>query len=844
MAMIRDDTGLDGGAEPGRRFGAFGALLTLFALSGVAALVYQVLWLKQLTRLFGVNAHATSVTLAIFFLGLAAGGWVWGRRVATMRRPLRVYAWLELGIALGALLFFGLFDLFRAVQIPLLEAVGHDPVSALGVKFLLALVILFPSAFFMGGTLPVMAQFLVRQRDQLGSKTTVLYAVNTVGAAIGALLAGFVLPQALGLNGAYSVAIGINVLVFAITAWWSRGSADDAPVAQTPDDGVTPAAEALSFGVVRALAAFSGAATLALEVLWTRMLSQVMQNSVYTFAIILTVFLAALSLGSALANRLCARSSSPRRTLVDLLAASGVAVIASPVVFQLGAEGLEFWDSGLGFWPYVGVAFLGTVATIGPAVLIMGAVFPFLMKVSEPTMSSAGRTVGELASVNTVFAILGSLAAGFFLLGTLGLGTSIAVIAASYFAVAAGLSDSTSSRRRLGYGFGAVVAIVVAASVDFEAIRISSEDARNETVVESWQGPDAAVSVTKSPDGFLRLRINSSYNLGSSGSAVNERIQGQLPGLLHEDPRSIFFIGLGTGITASGAMHFPYERVVVCELNPDVVDASRRHFGPWLEGLFESPKVRVVPEDGRIWLSTRRDTYDVIAADIFLSYKAGVGALYTREHFETVRERLNVGGVFVQWFGAFDTSDEEFATLAATMLDVFPSVTLWRRSFSAVFPVYALVGRMDETPLDVDRLEGGLQRLVDEGHLDGRIWLPNIPLAAYVANLSLVGDRFADAPRNTDDRTVMEYSAPVTERESKGAGTENVLAWGHLLRFCEELHRAVPPEDDPYLANATPAQLRQVRAGTAYYGYEVMRRTGREAEAAEYLRAYQSYLTP
>jgi spermidine synthase len=301
----------------------------------------------------------------------------------------------------------------------------------------------------------------------------------------------------------------------------------------------------------------------------------------------------------------------------------------------------------------------------------------------------------------------------------------------------------------------------------------------------------------------------------------------------------VFFLGLGTGITASGAMQFSFERIVVCEINPGVIRAAKEHFKPWLRGLFEDPRVRVIPEDGRTWLAANPDRYDLIIADIFLTYKIGVGSLYTREHFEVVRDRLEPGGVFVQWLPMFDTSIEEFRTIVRTMQEVFPSVTLWRRSFSPVFPVYALVGRMEESPLSIEGLERGLAALREDPDLDERTWLFHLPLSAYVADLSARAERFADAPLNTDDRTRLEYSAPMTERESKGAGRLPVLAWETLLRYCEDLQAS---QEESFLTEATREQKDQVPAGTAYYGYEVMRRMNRSSDAERYLRLYQSLI--
>lgn len=834
-----------------------GGLLVLFYLSGAAALIYQVLWLKELSRLFGVSAYATSTTLAVFFLGLAAGGWVWGRRAAGLKRPLRAYAVLEVAIAASALLYFGLFALYRWVQEPLFGVLGYRPGLALAVKFLLAVGVLFLPAFFMGGTLPVMAQYLVRRRSQLGARATLLYAVNTVGAASGALAAGFFLPPWLGFRNAYLVAIGINLVVAAATAWWDHtrrpvgseaGEAGPEPGPE-PDAPPSAAVEAapvqphFGLGSVRLLAAFSGFATLALEVLWTRMYQQVLQNSVYTFSIILTVFLLALAVGAGLAHLLCRRARSHARVLVNLLLLSGVAVAATPWLFLYDSSPLEFWHSGLGFRSYVLAVFGGTVLTLGPAVVILGAVFPYLMKIGEATMESAGRTVGELASINTLLAILGSLAAGFVLLEALGLWTSIWLLAASYFGVGAVVAGRSGRWRTLVAAGGVVGCVALAVVHDLPTIRLDRVAGEEvEEVVEAWEGADGTVAVVRHGGGNLRLRVNSSYNLGSSASAVNERLQGQIPFLLHPEPRSVFFLGLGTGISASGALPFPFERMTVCEVNRDVVEASRRHFRPWLDGLFDDPRVRVLAEDGRTWLAVTDERYDLVVGDIFLSYKAGVASLYTLEHFREVRDSLAPGGVFVQWIPAFDTSPAEFAILTRTMMEVFPSVTLWRRSHSPVFPVYALVGSMEERPLDMEHLRGGLEVLAEDGGLDPRTWLLHIPLAAYVANLSRLEDRFAAAPLNTDDRTVLEYLAPVTERNSKGARTQPVLAWTELLRFCEELLAAAPPETDPHLARATPAERAQVRAGTAFYGYEVMRRLGDDAAARAYRQRYQELL--
>ncbi len=844
-------------ATRGPRPVPLGALLLVFFASGAAALIYQVLWLKDLGRLFGVMAYAAATTLAVFFAGLALGGLYWGRRAAALGDPMRTYALLEVGIALSAMLYFGLFDAYGALQGPLFGALADRPALTVLAKIALATGVLLLPSFLMGGTLPVLAQFLVRSRDELGARATLLYSFNTVGAAAGAMAAGFVLPRALGFRGSYLLAMGLNLGIAAVAWRWRGRTAGGelsmepaAPGAAGTQRAAPPDADAGPWegapaSLIVVVAAVSGLATLGLEVIWTRMFAQVLQNSVYTFSIILTVFLACLALGSALAHHLCRRAVPPRLALAGLLTLSGLLAAVTPLLFLQVAGAVNYMKSGLGFSAYIATVFAGTALVIGPAVIIMGAVFPYLMKLSEEHMDSAGRTVGQLAAVNTTAAIAGSLLAGFLLLRWLEVEGSIRAAALAYLLLALTVWPWGRRRWRGAAALPLAAALLLAAGPGYSrpaAVWLDTE--AGEELVEAREGPAGSVSVVRYGQGDLRIRVNSSYSLGSTASAVNERLQGQIPLALHPDPRSVFFLGLGTGLTASGALDFPLERIVVCEINADVVWAAREHFGPWLNGLFRDPRVRILAEDGRTWLAATQDRYDVIVSDIFLSFKEGAGSLYTREHFRAVREHLEPGGLFVQWLPLFDISEQEFGILARTLLAEFPGVTLWRRSLSPRFPVYAMVARLDEAPLDPDTLDRGLEILRARAGLPDETWLLQIPFAAYAGNLSALAPRFAGSPINTDNWTVLEYTAPVTERDSRGAGRTQTLAWGKLLEFSEGLLAALPPERDPHLARLSPRQRHQVHAGVAYYGHVVSREQGRSQEAEAYLSTYRRWLGP
>ncbi|MGB5659156.1 MAG: fused MFS/spermidine synthase [Thermoanaerobaculia bacterium] len=819
-----------------------GVLLTLFFFSGVAALIYEVLWLKELGLLFGVTAYAAATTLAVFFLGLSAGSFAWGRRSADSLRPLRVYALLELGIALSALLYFGLLDLYRLIYPLLFQHLGHQPTLMLLVKFMLAVGILFLPAFFMGGTLPVMGQYLVRRPEELGRKASALYAINTFGAATGALAAGFYLPPLLGFRNSYLLAVSLNLVIAAIAFAWSRletpaREQSSAPAGPQTSDEIQGAE--LPARLIWALAFASGFLTLALEVLWTRMFAQVLQNSVYTFATILTVFLVALALGSVVAHLLCRSRVNPAAALVFLLAAAAVGIGLIPLVFYRLTSGLEQLGAGLGWVEYSVSVFAIAAATLLIPGLLAGSIFPYLMKLSEAWRQSAGSTIGRLAAVNTVAAILGSLAAGFLLLDLLGLWSSLRWISIVYVLLAVLTLFRVDRRwgRWAVCAIGGAIAILVVTGFAIGNLRLVRVD-DNEEVAWLREGAHGTVAVVQR-NGDLRLKVNNHYTLGTAASTPNQRVQAWFPLSLHPDPKRVFFLGMGTGITAGGALDYDVERVVVTELNPDVIEASKENFAPYLNGLFEDPRVEVIAEDGRAYLAGTNETFDLIIGDIFLTYRVGVGSLYTVEHFLAVRSRLAPGGLFAQWLPMFDLSEQEFGIIARTMLEVFPQVSLWRRSLSPRFPVYALVATADGTPLSPDLFRGRLKTLEERGAVGPDVWFENIPLAAFAGNVSALRADFREYPLSTDDWRPLEYLSPVTERNTKGAGRGRTLSYLELAEFCDRLLSRSEPRSDPFLERFTEREFLEIEAGLEYYRYATFSRMNRPTEAAEARRRYE-----
>lgn len=816
-------------------------LLVLFFASGAAALVYEVLWLKELGLLFGATAPAAAATLAVFFLGLSAGAYVWGRRARDLDRPLRTYARMEAGIAATALVYFLLLDLYHAVYAPLFGVVGDRPTLFLGVKLLLSLGVLFPPAFLMGGTLPVLGELMIRRSDQLGRTGTLLYATNTAGAALGAFLAGFYLPAALGFDRSYLLAIGVNVTIAALAWRWDREGMSVPRRKGSPSPPI-PSRLPLPPLLVSLLAAASGFLTLALEVLWTRMYAQVLQNSVYTFSAVLTVFLVALGLGSALAHILSRTSLPPPAVLTALLSLAGLAVASAPFLFARQSGGtLDYLHGDVGFAAYVASVFASVGAVLLVPGILIGSVFPYLLKVSEGRSSSAGEVLGSLVSLNTLAAILGSLSAGFLLLNLFGLWSSLRILAAVYLMLAIAVPSSPGGLRAVlaAVPVAGLLALTFLPAYGRLALVHLEEDERLVEVREGSLGTAAVID----RGGDLRIKVDNSYLVGTSASAPNLRLQSWIPLSLHPSPRSVFYLGMGTGITAGAALALPVEKVTVAELNADVVALAHRHFGPYLNGLFEDSRVRLVTEDGRSYLQATRESYDVVIADIFLTYKAGAGALYTREHFAAVRDRLAPGGLFAQWLPMFELTEREVGLVARTMLEVFPQVTVWRRGFSPRFPLLALVGHREEGALDDVALRRNLAALAASGAAPERLWLVGIPYAAYAGNLGQARKLFTPFPVLRDDRPLIEYLSPRVNRDHFGAGKTGVLAFTELGDFCDRLLETAPIRQDPFLAAVPESARDQAYAGLALYKAEAYRRSGRPNEAEAWREEYERRLS-
>jgi spermidine synthase len=735
------------------------ALHVLFFVSGALGLVYEVLWMRELTWLFGATTLATTAVLSAFFLGTAVGSAVLGARSRGWARPLVTFGVLEIGVGLSALLAGPILSFYTSFYSSLYGSFAGRPAVFAAAKLLLAMLAVGLPTFLMGGTLPALARVGAGPAG-LGIRAGGLYAMNVLGAMVGALLVPFALLPALGAAGAYRAAVLGSVVVGGTAAL--LGSRGPRRPIEGPAAGTRPPIPAS----ILLLAGWSGACTLGLQVLWTRMFSLVHESSVYSFAVVVALFLGGLAGGAALARTALRRKAPARLWLARAWSLAGLLIVISPVLFHELTRGLAHLPEGdwlAGLRHLVG---LGTL-TLLPASVALGAALPLLMEMAGASGDDAGPTLGRLLSVNTLGAVLGPLAVTYALAPAVGLWTSLAWVGGA--TVIAGILSGLPRGERLTAGVLLAVLLLVAGPTRLPPVRVRA--AEGERVVSVREGSYGTTAVLDDGDDRW-ITVNNSYVLGGSGAAAEERWQGHLPLLLHPAPRRVAFVGVGTGITASPARLYPAEEIVALEIVPDVLEAARQDFAFANGRLLDDPRVRAVVDDGRHHLAatTGERPFDVIVGDLLVPWRPGEAGLFTREYLQTVRRALAPDGLFCQWLPAYQLSEAQLVILARTFADVFPNATVWRGNFVAAEPVIGLVGHGRAAPLDAAAIDARLRALPASarsespflGHPAG-LWL------FLVGSLDPAAPWVAGARLNTDDQPWIELLSPRVRERLTGA---------------------------------------------------------------------------
>jgi spermidine synthase len=698
-------------------------LLLLLAGSGCAALIYEIVWFQLLQLVIGSSAVSLGLLLAAYMGGLCLGSAALPRLVSTRQHPLRVYALLELGI--GA---FGIIALFGVPLVGRVYTASATPgLAGMVMRGVIAAVCLIPPTVLMGASFPAISR-LVQVRPGRVSWLGLLYSANIAGAVIGCGAAGFYLLRVHDMAFATYTAAGINVVIalpgFGLAAR-TRHPGSDQP-ARLPIQRASGAA------LIYIAIAISGLTALGAEVVWTRLLSLLLGPTVYTFSIILGVFLLGLWGGSSAGSFLARRARDPRLALAacQVLLALAIAWTAWTIASVLPWWPVDPWLS-TNPWFNFDLDITRCVRAILPATLLWGASFPLALASAAADGEDPARLSGEVYAANTAGSILGALAFSLLLIPAIGTQGSerllIWLTVSGAVAAIVPVLSSRSVRIKAVAGLigAAALAILMAATVPglpWQAIAygrrvapilrgLSLANDEQARPVFVGEGINSSVVITERGDQRFFYVSGKSEASSAPIDMRLQRMMGHLPALIQPAPHSVLVVGFGAGVTAGSFVPYPEVRnMVICELEPLIPPASDQFFGKENNHILQDARARVVYDDARHYILTTNDKFDVITTDPIHPWVKGTATLYSREYYELVRRHLNPGGVAAQWLPIYESDRETVETELATFFSVFPNATVWSNYLNGDGYDLVLLGSTDTMRVNVDQLQKRLSQ--------------------------------------------------------------------------------------------------------------------------------------
>ena len=743
----------------------------IFICSGASGLIYEVIWMRQLTLIFGSTVFATSTVLTAFMAGLALGSYYFGRKIdESTQSPLRIYALLEAGIGAFCLVWPLILAALGAIYVLIHRHVTSEFYTLSLIRFVLTFGVLLIPSTLMGGTLPVLTRFFVKRLEQLGTNIGILYALNTFGAVIGTVAAGFFLIEALGVRWTLGVGIAINFAVAAIALALTQkvsGTEADEP----PEETQQSESEDVSYLPERQLVLWaigiSGFCALAYEVLWTRIMVFFLGSTTYAFATMLAAFLFGIALGSMVFSRWVDRIKQPIAVFGIVQLGIGLfALILMPAFEELYGMSQAF-QSTFGssrFW-----AFFSCFLVMCLPTFLMGASFPLVTKIYTGNARQLGRSIGNIYAVNTVGSILGAFCAGFILIPLLGIRPSIVLTVVLNTGIGCFLifrsKQLTETGKSLlqGVGIGMPVlniglAVVLLLTVNqplFLKSTIFKTQRPGDTLIDYNEEVDATVTTLKDDEGVYRLYVDTNQAADASRwDSPSHRVIAHLPLLLHPRPKQALVVGFGMGLTSHSITQHGV-RVDAIELSSGVISAAQKHFTHINGNVFENPLFNYRLNDGRNHILMTKTKYDMISTGIIHPLvSAGSSNIYTADFYRLCRRILSEDGIMCQWVPLHRLPESHYKMIVRTFIEVFPHTTLWYK-YTPDFVI--LIGTPEPLRIDYKNFMARAQiASIHEGlaadDLDG----PSL-LDSFMMGPETVREYAGVGPIHTDNRPRLEF---------------------------------------------------------------------------------------
>jgi spermidine synthase len=700
-------------------------LLLLFAGSGCSALVYEIVWYHLLQLAIGSTAISLGVLLATFMGGLCIGSVGFPRLRLARQHPLRVYAFLELGIALcGLLVLFG---------IPLIDRIyvagAEHGMPGMLLRGFIAAVCLLPPTILMGASLPAIVRW-IESTPRGVSWWGLLYGGNTMGAVFGCLLAGFYLLRIYNTYVATFVAAAINVAVallsFVLAKWTPpHTAAEDAGAGAAPQSETVQGMDESesSRWPVYVTIGISGACALGAEVIWTRLMGMMLGSTVYVFSIILAVFLAGLALGST-GGAWLVRAVRPRLALgwCQVLLAGAIAWSAYMI-----ADSLPYWPINplltINPWDTFQLDLVRCLWAILPPTILWGVSFPLALASVASRGEDSGKVVGGVYAANTLGAIVGALVTSLALIPWIGTQQSQRIILilsalSALFVLVPFIAKHKSVLAATCLTASLILAGIFARGLDpvpGELIAYGRRMAINSgksRVLLTKEGRNSSVAITQWNDGATEIDVNGHVEATTETFDMKlQRMVGHLPALLHPNPKSVLGIGFGAGVSAGTFTTYPgIEHITVCEIEPVIPPISTRFFYQQDYDVMDNPRTRIIYDDARHYVLTTTEKFDIIASDPLDVFVKGTAALYSKEYFQSVKEHLNPGGYFSLYVPLYESDVRTVKSELATFFEVFPYGTVWANTINGQGYDMVFLGQAEPLKINLDEVEQRLGR--------------------------------------------------------------------------------------------------------------------------------------
>lgn len=753
-----------------------------FFLSGGAGLILEIVWTKYLNLIFGSTTLSISTTVAAFMGGLAIGSYFADRLLKRLKNPIVSYGIFEIAIGVYALVIPLVLKWFIGIQGNILSLFYENAFVYSLVRFVFCFIVLIVPTTAMGATLPILSKYFIKNIREGGIKLGILYAVNTAGATIGTLLAGFYLVRVFGISKTNYIAafidISVGLCMLVVSKWLC--SSEDFSEAESAKESEEEDSKREGVEWILVLVSFiAGVVSMCYQMLWTRSLSMVIGSSTYAFTIILVTFLLGISIGSIIYSRFASRREDPISDLIYIFIGIGfTALFTSIYIDRLPflVQKIMLIDNFSPAYIFWGYFFVTSIVVIFPAIG-MGMYIPLLVHIALRNIRSITADIGQIYSANTVGNIIGSFIGGFVIIPFIGIQTgirisvlisiSIAIILIIYFKriyIHSGIRATIISSAVVLFAFIAPNwDIAKWSSGMFRAYLARGPYNRGEyvppNVIFHRDGIVTTVTVEYRDGGMYSLKVNGKVDASNGSDMSTQMLSGIIPILLNQDAKRVAIIGFGSGTTSGTVARTDIEEVTSIELEEAVIEATKHFTGFNLEPL-KSPKHRLRIDDGRNYIISTANKFDIIISEPSNPWMSGASSLFTYDFWKTASSRLNENGIFCQWLQMYELSLENIKILMNTFHRVFPYVMLFQSYQNSNDTL--LIGSFKPFKFNYERAS----RLIDSDNLREELKKINVTdpmdifILIYYTQQEI--EDFARTDRiNTDDNSIIEFSAPI-----------------------------------------------------------------------------------